>query len=72
VTYICILSAYHPICLCSRDSQTSSFRDVKVGGAPSSVNSLAQPHEGLFEIELQSGDRMRIEAPSWAFRPESA
>jgi len=41
-------------------------------GPSSSVNSLAQPHEGLFEIELQSGDTIRIVASHWAFRPESA
>ncbi|MCS0659599.1 hypothetical protein [Massilia terrae] len=39
-------------------------------GPSSSVNSLAQPHEGLFEIELQSGDTIRIDAARWAFRPE--
>jgi len=39
-------------------------------GPSSSVNSLAQPHEGLFEIELQSGDTIRIEASHWAFRAE--
>lgn len=41
-------------------------------GQSSSVNSLMQPHEGLFEIELQSGDTIRIEASDWAFRPEGA
>jgi hypothetical protein len=41
-------------------------------GPSSSVNSLAQPQEGLFEIELQSGDTIRIQASYWAFRPESA
>lgn len=39
-------------------------------GRSSSVNTLAQPHEGLFEIELQSGDTIRVEASHWAFRPE--
>jgi hypothetical protein len=41
-------------------------------GSSSSINALAQPHEGLFEIELQSGDTIRIEASHWKFRPESA
>ncbi|GAB3367912.1 hypothetical protein GCM10027317_00760 [Massilia agri] len=41
-------------------------------GPSSSVNSLAQLHEVLFEIELQSGDTIRIEASHWTFRPESA
>jgi hypothetical protein len=41
-------------------------------GPSSSINALAQPHEGLFEMELQSGDTIRIEASHWAFRPESA
>lgn len=41
-------------------------------GPSSSVNSLAQPQEGVCEIELQSGDKLRIEASHWVFRPESA
>jgi hypothetical protein len=41
-------------------------------GPSSSVNSLAQPREGLFEIELQSGDTIRIEAAHWAFRPDKS
>lgn len=41
-------------------------------GSSSSVNTLAQPHEGLFEIELQSGDTIRVQASHWAFRPENA
>jgi hypothetical protein len=41
-------------------------------GPSSSVNALTQPHEGVFEIELQSGDTIRIEASHWIFRPESA
>lgn len=40
-------------------------------GSSSSVNSLVQPRDGSFEIELQSGDTIRIEASYWAFRPES-
>jgi hypothetical protein len=39
-------------------------------GPSSSVNTLAQPQEGLFEIELQSGDIIRIEAPHWHFSAE--
>lgn len=41
-------------------------------GPSSSVNTLAQPREGLFEIELQSGDKIRVQASHWAFRPENA
>lgn len=40
-------------------------------GPSSWVNSLAQPHDGQFEIELQSGDTIRIEASRWDFRPET-
>ena len=40
-------------------------------GPSSSINTLAQPHEGAFGIELQSGDVIRIEAPHWSFSPES-
>ena len=47
------------------------FSRREVWGPSSSVNSLVQPQEGLFEIELQSGDTIRIEASHWAFRPES-
>lgn len=40
-------------------------------GPSSSINTLTQPQEGIFEIELQSGDTIRIEAPHWSFYPES-
>lgn len=40
-------------------------------GPSSSVNASVQPRKGLFEIELQSGDTIRVEAPHWAFRPDS-
>ena len=40
-------------------------------GPSSSILALAQPHRGLFEIELQSGDTIRVEASHWVFRPES-
>lgn len=39
-------------------------------GRSPSINSLAQPHEGLFEIELQSGDTIRIMASYWSFSPK--
>lgn len=38
-------------------------------GPSSSVNSVRQPRNGLFEIELQSGDTLSIEALRWAFLP---
>jgi len=36
-------------------------------GPSSSINTLAQPQEGIFEIGLQSGDLIRIESPHWSF-----
>jgi hypothetical protein len=39
-------------------------------GPSSSINAVRQPQEGIFEIELQSGDTIRIEAAHWAFRSE--
>lgn len=39
------------------------FPRRKSWGRSSSINTLAQPHEGVLEIELQSGDVIRIEAP---------
>jgi len=39
-------------------------------GPSSSVNSSTEFKPGQFEIELQSGDTVRIEAAHWAFRPE--
>jgi hypothetical protein len=41
-------------------------------GPSSSVNETRQPAEGLFGIELQSGDLLRIEASHWSFRPEES
>ena len=40
-------------------------------GTSTLINASVQPREELFEIELQSGDTIRIEAAHWAFRPES-
>ena len=37
-------------------------------GPSSSVNAFAQPQEGLFDIALQSGDTIRVEAAQWVFR----
>jgi len=39
-------------------------------GPSSSINTLREAQHGVFEIELQSGDIIRIEAPHWAFRPD--
>lgn len=39
-------------------------------GPSSSINALTQPQEGIFEIELQSGDTIRVEALAWSFYPE--
>lgn len=39
-------------------------------GPSSSVNKSVEQEGGKFEIELQSGDTIRIEAAHWAFRPE--
>lgn len=38
----------------------------------SSVNTAMQQKDGQFEIELQSGDTICIEALHWAFRPAIA
>lgn len=39
-------------------------------GPSASVNTVLQRESGVFEIELQSGDILRIEARHWSFRPE--
>lgn len=39
-------------------------------GPSSSVNSVKEM-DGQFQIELQSGDTIRVEAPHWAFRQEN-
>ena len=39
-------------------------------GPSSSINSSSEQMTGKFEIELQSGDTLRIEAKHWTFRPE--
>ena len=39
-------------------------------GPSSSVNSVSE-HDGQFEIEMQSGDTIRVEARLWAFRQEA-
>lgn len=39
-------------------------------GPSSSVNSSTELKAGHFEIELQSGDTLRIEAANWAYGPE--
>lgn len=40
-------------------------------GPSSSINSLREPEQGQFEIELQSGDVLRVRARSWSYRPEA-
>lgn len=39
-------------------------------GPSSSINSSNQSDTGQFEIEIQSGDTIRIEAAHWAFLAE--
>lgn len=39
-------------------------------GPSSSVNSVSE-RDGLFEIEMQSGDTIRVEAYHWAFRQKA-
>lgn len=39
-------------------------------GPSSSVNKSMELEGGKFEIELQSGDTIQIEAAHWEFRPE--
>ena len=38
-------------------------------GASVSINSICRGRDGLFEIEIQSGDVIRIAATDWAFDP---
>ncbi len=38
-------------------------------GPSSSVNQVVEVGGGQFEIELQSGDMIRIHAAHWSFRP---
>lgn len=40
-------------------------------GPSSSVNKPVELENGQFEIELQSGDTIRVEAAHWSFRPEA-
>ena len=47
------------------------FPRREVWGPSSSINTLMQAQEGIFEIELQSGDTIRVAAPYWSFHPES-
>lgn len=39
-------------------------------GSSSSINTAREMQGGMFEIELQSGDTIHIEARHWYFRPE--
>lgn len=39
-------------------------------GASNSINSAKQPEPTEFEIELQSGDLLRITAENWSYREE--
>ena len=41
-------------------------------GPSSCINAVREPHRGCFEIELQSGDVLRIQAPHWSYRPEAS
>jgi len=41
-------------------------------GPSSSINTLREPEQGKFEIELQSGDVLRVRALRWSYRPEAA
>ena len=39
-------------------------------GPSQSVNSLREPQPGTFEIEIQSGDVLKISAQHWTYRVE--
>jgi hypothetical protein len=39
-------------------------------GPSSSINAVREPKQGQFEIELQSGDVLRVLAKCWSYRPE--
>jgi hypothetical protein len=41
-------------------------------GPSCSINTLREPQPGEFEIELQSGDVLRVRAGHWAYRAETA
>ena|SRR5437667_12871034 len=40
-------------------------------GPSVSINTVREPKPGCFEIELQSGDVLRIAAVSWSYRAET-
>lgn len=65
----------HPVGLAPHLLVFEGFTNIELPrreswGPSSSVNTSRQPQEGLFEIELQSGDTIRIEASHWTFRSE--
>jgi hypothetical protein len=41
-------------------------------GPSSSINAVREPQPGCFEIELQSGDVLRVQAPHWSYRTEGS
>src|SRR4051812_16000640 len=41
-------------------------------GPSVSINCVREPQPGTFEIELQSGDVLRIAAACWSYHPEVA
>ena len=39
-------------------------------GPSSSINVVREPQQGCYEIEMQSGDILRVQAPHWCYRAE--
>ncbi|MES2510237.1 MAG: hypothetical protein V4625_09920 [Pseudomonadota bacterium] len=40
-------------------------------GPSSSINVVREPQRGCFEIELQSGDVLKVQAQQWSYRSEA-
>lgn len=41
-------------------------------GPSSSINVVRESQRGCFEIELQSGDVLRVQAPHWSYSEEAS
>src|SRR5688572_13699951 len=72
----CILSVV-PVGLDSHQLVFSGVSELHIPrhepwGPSKSVNVLRERESGVFEVELQSGDVLRIVAAAWEFRREQA
>lgn len=50
---------------------TLEFSNEKPWGPSCFINAVREPNPGEFEIELQSGDVLRVRALHWAYRAEA-